>query len=852
MVASDLASRPTASEALLEVDTIIAQLGPQRALPIKLTRSVVDDLVQLQGGVATPKDILDLVRVDLAGRLTVETATLPATRGGTTFTLVGKRFSYRAVAAEAALDAPDELTAISVLRVPPHQREQHRFAAVSLPFTADVLLPASVSQTGDKVHSFLSAFSEAKTRVEIDRQSQSATLARFDVWEAYLDLARGLRTERSRIGVLKSIVEREAEGLVECRVDPLLVPEDSLTDSWISYVAPGGQIVPLGVVVDASEQTLQIRPNDELESTANLFGGGLLVRDARQEEASLQRQSAALRMLREHADAEGDLLELLTRPSKIPPARRIRFSSHTKDLHDSNRETIELALGSERLFLVQGPPGTGKTTVIAELISQILDRETESRILLVSQSNVAIDNVLQRLEVLLPEVPAVRLGRSEKIGGDAKHFMLHDRLMFEAQELRNKARSAQHLLRRLASRDIGEIDWLADELRAGNLETADRRVLRDLVTEIVGNEKEMSDQILGLRLSASRNLLAGGESRLADLIQLQESWLLRIQASEELEELLLQNIRVIAGTCVGVVASKPISSSRFEWVIVDEAGRASPPELLVPLVRGRRLILVGDHKQLPPVLDEEVTRQVAEQLGIPKESLARSLFEDLFDSVPAESRTRLRTQFRMHPEIGRLIEHVFYPEGLDHGVGAENRGLGVESWGTALRWLDTADSKFHQERRIGSSFMNPAETRVIELELERTNTKLLKAGRHATVGILTAYLAQKDSLDDMLAAHLRRWTGLEISVLTVDSAQGKEYDLVFYSAVRSNEAGTIGFLRDERRLNVALSRAKHGLTIVGDLRSLVKAGTRFGNNPFAAIHAWFAKSSRHRPIVSQA
>src|SRR5207302_3690185 len=123
-------------------------------------------------------------------------------------------------------------------------------------------------------------------------------------------------------------------------------------------------------------------PNEGLRSSADLLPGGQLVRDSRLEEASLQRQAEALRMLREHEDSEGDLLDLLARPERAVPARRVQIDPKTPNFHAANREVVELALGVDRIFMVQGPPGTGKTTVIAELISQILEREGESRVLL--------------------------------------------------------------------------------------------------------------------------------------------------------------------------------------------------------------------------------------------------------------------------------------------------------------------------------------------------------------------------------------------------------------------------------------------------------------------------------------
>lgn len=849
MLSHEIAGRPTAHEALKEIEAILEQSGPEWKLPVRLTRKVLDDLTNLQGGNLTPKEVLDLVRVDLGGRIAVEPTTRDASRGGTTYTLIGKRYSYRAVSPADLGATTDELALVSVIRLATHQREAMRSACVALPFVADILGPNTPPGRGTAVRDFISAFGEARTSREADRQGQYVTSAQLDAWQSYLDLSRALKSERSRLGMLRKTIEREGEGLLECRIEPLLVSPDELTDSWVSYLAPGGQLIALGLVVEASEGRVVVRPHDELGEDAELPTGGQLVRDARREEASLQRQATALRMLRQRADAEGDLLELLARPEKVGPARRVHIEPYTRDLDESNRQVVESALGVDRLYLVQGPPGTGKTTVIAELIAQILSRESESRILLVSQSNVAIDNVLERLERLLPEVPAVRLGRADKVGSQAKHLMLHDRLAEEAQRLRQRAALAHDRMQRLAARDVEEIDWLHAELTAAEASTADRTTARQFAEEMVGPVGTGGESALERRLQAASALRAGGDAVVADILQLQEGWLSRIQAGEDLEEQMLQSIRVIAGTCVGVVATRAIGDARFDWVIVDEAGRASPPELLVPLVRGRRLVLLGDHRQLPPVLDEEITDQVVERLAIPKEKLLRSLFEDLFETVPESSRNRLVRQYRMHPDIGGLVEHVFYPEGLDHAVTAAQRPWGVAAWGAALRWVDTGDTPLAVERRVGSSYRNAAEVRVVVEELDAMDQRLANVEGRVSVGVLTAYLAQQEALQDAIVQRRRAWKVIDVSVLTVDAAQGKEFDLVFYSAVRANPSGRIGFLRDERRLNVALSRARHGLTIVGDLSSLVMAGTRFGSNPFVGVQAWFAKDAAKRPIV---
>lgn len=847
MLSEGIANRPTATEALQDVEAILDSMQPQPCLALRLTIKVTDTLSNLQGVPATPKDVLDLVRLDLGGRVHVELTTRASNRGGTTYTFIGKRYSFLVVASESADRSADEMTIVGVIALPPQQRENSRSGALALPFVADVIAIGSSPRQGEAVAIFEASFSEAKTLKLASRQGDYISEGTIEAWESYLELARALKDARTRIGSVRRAVERD--GFIGCDMYDMTVAPEQLVDAGVNFMAPNGRMLRLGIITEASPTHLVIRPYDDVADDVELPEGGFIVHDARMEEASLQRQATAIRMVRQRTDVEGDLLELLARPDRAVPPARVTIQPRTENLDASNRAVVEHALGTDRLYLVQGPPGTGKTTVIAELITQILECESDSRILLVSQSNVAIDNVLERLHVLAPEAPIVRLGRAEKVSDAAKHLMLRDRLSAEALGLRAKAGLAKERLAQLSLQDSGAVEWVRSQLSAASMSTGDRQSARELAADMVGFPIRDTDENLARRLYAAKSLLDGGESYVGDLLQLQAQWLEQMQASDELEQLMLQSIRVIAGTCVGVVQNRAVADARFDWVIVDEAGRASPPELLVPLVRGRRLVLLGDHRQLPPVLDDEVTAQVVERLGLPKERLERSLFEDLFQGVQSGTRVRLRQQYRMRPDIGGLIEAVFYPEGLTHAVTEGDRPLATKLWGAALRWLDTACVKYAEERAVGKSFMNRAEVSVILKDLALIPALLRGTTDRVSVGVLTAYSAQRQALEDAVSSRREGWPEIDVAVLTVDAAQGREYDLVYYSAVRANPRGDIGFLRDKRRLNVALSRAKHGLTIVGDMGALVMAGTSSGSNAFIGIQSWMRKAPESRPVV---
>jgi superfamily I DNA and/or RNA helicase len=341
-----------------------------------------------------------------------------------------------------------------------------------------------------------------------------------------------------------------------------------------------------------------------------------------------------------------------------------------------------------------------------------------------------------------------------------------------------------------------------------------------------------------------------GTERLPDISALQAEWIERTKGVDEFQLQLLTEARVIAGTCLGFASNKIAAELEYDWVIVDEAGRASPPEILVPMIRGRRFVLVGDHRQLPPILDDRVSARVVERLGIERELLECSLFQDLVEGAPKEAKMSLVKQYRMHPVIGSLISSVFYGGNLDHAVDANDRPWGTRLLGAPLRWINTSADPRNSEARTGFSFSNKLEAEIIRSELNALNATAGKTELRPTVGVLAGYAAQISLLETELRSHKHQYPNISLSVLTVDAAQGKEFDFVYYSAVRSNTRGTIGFLRDVRRLNVAFSRGREALTIVGNKDSLSGTSLPGGGNPFPLVVQYFEKDSTVSPIFS--
>jgi len=377
-------------------------------------------------------------------------------------------------------------------------------------------------------------------------------------------------------------------------------------------------------------------------------------------------------------------------------------------------------------------------------------------ILAVADSNVAVDNLLEGL--LNQGVKAIRLGQPVKVREN-----LRDATM--------AAQMAEHHLR------------------------------------------EDVDTIIGLNEGAMRRLpsLKGKEKGLAHR-DINKGWKEVRRIENQMRDDILEHAQVICATCVGA-GHLLLDSRRFPLVLLDEATQATEPASLIPLTKGaRHLVLVGDHHQLPPTV---ISRR-AEEGG-----LARSLFERLI-ALGAPS-TMLTTQYRMHPVIREWPSERFYQGRLEDGVTAADRpapaGFVWPNWDAPVAFIPVDGSEDTSPDGASKQNMDEAGLAVRVVDM------LLSGGDLTPhdIGVVTPYSGQVRLLNDLFEGaggreENERYHGLEIK--TVDGYQGREKDVIVLSSVRANEAGEMGFLTDRRRLNVAITRARRGLIVLGHPRTL--------------------------------
>ncbi len=346
------------------------------------------------------------------------------------------------------------------------------------------------------------------------------------------------------------------------------------------------------------------------------------------------------------------------------------------------------------------------------------------------------------------------------------------------------------------------------------------------IEAVLGEWRQWYDRML-----RRRELL--GEWR--DLLQT------RLQA---LYPALIRRADVVGATCIGIATDLRFEDLEFDLVIADEAGQIQVMDLLVPLVRARRAVLVGDHLQLPPVVETEITQKIRENepenqaLG---EWLEKSLFEHIIErpATPANNIVRLDTQYRMPRQIADFISGQFY--GGNYHTGHAIPHTDPFFSGSPLVFVDTLRESRHFEQRSedGQGYFNATEARLIGDLLLAYQTKGIEAG------VIVPYKKQAE----VIRRELRRRApnlsedDLTSRVATVDSFQGKEQDVIIFGFTRSNADGRIGFLTELRRLNVSLTRARRQLILVGDSITL----TETADQDFARLMKALLESVKKSP-----
>ncbi|MCP2032610.1 serine/threonine protein kinase [Okibacterium sp. HSC-33S16] len=309
--------------------------------------------------------------------------------------------------------------------------------------------------------------------------------------------------------------------------------------------------------------------------------------------------------------------------------------------------------------------------------------------------------------------------------------------------------------------------------------------------------------------------MSADDERIQGLRLLAEEWLERFRPNGEFRLGLLFRASVVASTCVALTGSKGAERVEFDLCIIDEASKATPTELMVPMANSRQWVLVGDDKQLPPFLDSGlVDPDFLAERDLTRAEVDERLFTELGGELPSACVSTLSHQHRMHPDIGQVVSDVFYGGQLQ----STNRGtspLVERALAGVVTWRDTGSQE--TERRVGLSFENRSEAKIIaEIVGNIDNYAVLLGLGEVEVAVLSGYAAQVRTLQEILSSTKSKLKVVRVKAATIDSFQGQEADICIISLTRSNSRGDVGFLGSPERLNVAISRARDGLVIVGN------------------------------------
>ncbi|TGE28476.1 AAA domain-containing protein [Hymenobacter metallicola] len=443
-------------------------------------------------------------------------------------------------------------------------------------------------------------------------------------------------------------------------------------------------------------------------------------------------------------------------------------------LNESQLAAVRHVLAAKDVAIIHGPPGTGKTTTLVQAILETIRRER--RVLVCAPSNTAVDLLTEKLAER--GVNVIRMGNPSRVSDLLLHHTLDAQIMEHKSygELKSMRQTAEQY-REQAGKFKRHFGWEERE---------QRRML-----------KEMAHQML--------------------------------QDSDNLEryitEDLLEKVQVITCTLVGA-SNRAIRHLTYETVFIDEAAQALEPGCWIPITKGNRVVLAGDHQQLPPTVKSE---QAA------RDGLRETLFEKCIKRQPDSARM-LEVQYRMHEQIMEFSSEQFYEGRLKAAPGVARADLPDYDLRFApdlpVEFLDTAGFGF-QELGIeeSRSIANPEEADLLLKRLSQL-LEVYDPADHTddllTIGVIAPYRAQINYLKDAVEDNDELVGLMEhrmLSIGTVDSFQGQERDIIAISLTRSNAQSEIGFLSDIRRMNVGMTRARRKLLIVGDSSTL-------GSHPF--------------------
>ncbi|OLL23201.1 DNA polymerase alpha-associated DNA helicase A [Neolecta irregularis DAH-3] len=479
-------------------------------------------------------------------------------------------------------------------------------------------------------------------------------------------------------------------------------------------------------------------------------------------DATFKRMTLAMEKIRDETIELTQLARILLQdpliasPTTTEAICEIKFFDSM--LNESQKEAVKFALQANHVAVIHGPPGTGKTSTLIELILQFLARGL--KVLVCGPSNISVDNIVERLSRC--NINPLRIGHPARLLSTVLNHCLEYRIL------------------------------LSD----------DRPILHDIKSELDTIITRLSKKI---RNAKERKALWDSVSALRKEYQKRE---------KACVEKIIKSSHCILTTCHGA-GSHYLNAHKFDVVIIDEASQALEASCWIPILKGRKLVLAGDHLQLPPTIKSKSDRKGPGTLDY-------SLFDRLLHTYREKVTRTLEIQYRMHEKIMRFPSDSLYHGKLKADEKVKGHLLSdlpdvqeTEDTTQPLIFYDTIGGNFPEQITDEEEFKLLVESKSNEMEalvVKKHVIALTNAGvKNEDIAVITPYNAQVGQLSILLGD---LFINLEIG--SVDGFQGREKEAVIVSLVRSNDKREIGFLAEKRRLNVAMTRPKRHLCIVGD------------------------------------
>ena len=646
----------------------------------------------------------------------------------------------------------------------------------------------------------------------------------------------------------------------------------------------GEKTFKYGVVDIAKSQLneLHIKSKSLTNSANNIQADTPVYLQSKQNKASYTRRKNALQRILDGESAVKNLVHYFDEHCNLPSEK---YEIHVSDeefkrydqpeknvsLNEAQRIAFQRLIANGPLSLLQGPPGTGKTEFIAAFVHYLFDVQKVRNILLVSQSHEAVNTAAERIrkhcQRLGTDLQLVRFSNREVADSEILEDVFSPNLVGQkrAQLNVNKISNICQLGRSMGlpesylreraelAFDIGiqirRYQKIVNSSKNENIDEDEKRLRQKLEKSIKEKAQAMGlpelveiDEILPKfisELDRKHNIQPLENTQAGKLIDLTQDMLEALSNERtNYDEFLARSRQLVIGTCVGIGQRHiGIADNIYDWVIVDEAARSISSELAIAMQSGTRILLVGDHKQLPPLYSEEHKNALARRLGISKrgEELDQALgsdFERVFQSdYGKQTCATLKTQYRMAPAIGSLVSACFYENVLENGK-TDNDVPNIyfrlpEKIKSCVTWLDTTSlpNAYHEQGKNGS-LSNRAEADVIigilqdlandETFMNSESVKKCLEKNEQAIGVICMYGEQKKLIRKKF--NERSWSDdfrRLVKIDSVDSYQGKENRVIILSLTRHDKTYSTGFLHLPNRINVALSRAMDKLIIVG-------------------------------------